>query len=146
MTPTYYHGGTPDLRRGTVLLPPTETNIVSRTWALVVKAGYASDPTVQRQDKVYLTTDPALAKFYAMQWSEEGGGSVYKVEVDEGSLEIDSDLGQSGCWMADSAKILGVCDPRVPRDEQFIEQMLNLKRAQTGLASKLLTDGAANSL
>lgn len=140
---TYYHGGTPDLRRGTVLLPPTKTKIISRTWALIVEAGHASDSTVQRQDKVYLTTDPSIAKFYAMQWSEEGGGSNYKVEVDDSSLEIDPDLGQSGCWTADSAKILGVHDPRVSLDQKFIDDMLNLMRAKTGLASKLLFEGSA---
>lgn len=132
--PTYYHGGTPGLPEGAVLRPPAETGVVSETWALTISADLESE-TDQRGDKVYLTTDPSLAKFYATVWRDpvtraQGGGAVYEVEVDGGNVEVDPDLASFGCWQADAATIVRVHGGPVPYDQKFVDERLELVRAQ----------------
>ncbi|TDL41116.1 hypothetical protein [Arthrobacter nitrophenolicus] len=132
--PTYYHGGTPGLALGEVLQPPSVTGIVSETWALTIAAKLESE-TDQRRDKIYLTTDPSLAKFYAMVWRDphtgvQGGGAVYEVGVDSNTIEPDPDLTSSNCWQADAGTILRVHTAAVSYDQDFLDKRLDLTRAK----------------
>lgn len=133
--PTYYHGGTPGLPVGEQLRPPTETNIVSSSWALST-AEYEEADLDQRRDKVYLTTDPSIARFFATVWRdpgthEKGGGAVYEVEVpDAGTLEADPDLASYGCWQANSAVIVRVHEVSVPYDQKLVNNQTALVLAK----------------
>ncbi|MGO4188568.1 hypothetical protein [Pseudarthrobacter sp. TAF60_1] len=82
----------------------------------------------QRPDKVYLTSDVKLARVYAGMWSDPttktqpaGGGSVYEVEVDDGSLEPDEDLKSlSGVsFQANTAVIVRIQYKNVPFNREL---------------------------
>lgn len=87
----------------------------------------------QRTDKVYVTSDVKLARVYAGMWTNPtakvpraGGGSVYQVEIEDGSLEPDEDLlslpGVS--FQAKSAAIVGVQYKSVPHNKgQFAKKL-----------------------
>lgn len=98
MTTMYlFHGGAPGLKIGDRVLPPTDTGVKSQTLAASLELGL--DRIAQQPDKVYATTDVMLAKVYAGMWanpdsdkSVAGGGVVYRIVVEDGTLEADKDL------------------------------------------------------
>lgn len=95
MTTYYFHGGTPFLNVGDLVLPPSVT--AARSTTLEIQLEESPDVIAQRPDKVYLTTDVGLAEVYAGLWTPDGtdtpgGGSIYQVEVQDGSMEPDADL------------------------------------------------------
>ncbi|MBT1669175.1 hypothetical protein KK092_07260 [Curtobacterium flaccumfaciens pv. flaccumfaciens] len=51
---------------------------------------------MQRQDRVYVTSDRELAQVFSAEWSIDGkvhgSGWLYLVEVEDGDLEPDDDL------------------------------------------------------
>lgn len=86
MRQRYYHGGLKglDKRRPAVLRPPAETGYEHHLGAVS-----GVEHPDHRTDRVYLTTDPDIAKMYALV-AHPDGGSVYEV-VPVGDIEHDPD-------------------------------------------------------
>lgn len=134
MTTYYFHGGTPILNKGDQILPPSLTG--ARSTTLESQSELSTDLIAQRTDKVYLTSDLELAQVYAGLWTpdgtdEPGGGSVYQVEVHDGSLEPDQDLlsSEGVSFQADSAVILSVWKRSVAyKQEKFSKKLKQVMR------------------
>jgi hypothetical protein len=77
----YYHGGVPGLRVGQMILPPTVTG--ARSTAEFGAAG------VCRRDRVYVTSQPAVAVVFAAGYPSKPG-VVYRVRP-IGELRLDPD-------------------------------------------------------
>ncbi len=131
-----FHGGTPGLREGESILPPSLTGVRSATLESTLKNGLAQ--IAQRLDMVYMTSDVNLARVYAGMWtapgsitSRAGGGWIYQVEARDGALEPDQDLlSLSGVsFQADAAVITGIHDKNVPYDqERFRKKLASILR------------------
>lgn len=84
----YYHGGKPKMKEETYLLPPSKTGKPT-----LLQYSREIDPNgVQREDRVYLTTDYSTARLYAMGY---GNGGVYRA-VPDLPLEDDPDCLEKG--------------------------------------------------
>jgi hypothetical protein len=87
-----WHGGAPGRRVGDLLLPPSQTGVISAVLQMSLEAGMAD--ISQRPDRVYVTTDRHLAEAWAGVWTPDGakhgGGALYRVEAED--LEPDEDL------------------------------------------------------
>lgn len=101
------------------ILPPTITRSTSTTLQSSLEEGLTE--IAQRADKVYMTSRVNLARGYASAWVNpdtgiEGGGWVYEVEVEDGTMEPDRDLLSSDgiSFQADSAVIIRIQDKGVP--------------------------------
>lgn len=156
MTIYYFHGGAPDLLKGGIILPPAQTGVESTTLAAQVEA-CESEKIAQRTDKVYLTAHLDIARMYAALWTNPatevaGGGSVYQVEVQDGSMEPDQDLlsSEGVSFQADSAVIIRLHDASIPYSEKKIQK--TVKRVTTahtrakkslGVALDAAADGEA---
>ena len=101
---TYFHGGQPNLKVGDRILPPSLTR--------QPKCSEAS-----RDDRVYLSTEPAIAVLWTRR---HPGGGFYEVEPD-GPVEVDSDWGGAAgeAWRALSATVVAVLDP-----SDFVEELV----------------------
>jgi hypothetical protein len=116
----YYHGGMLGLRVGQHILPPAETG----SWTVADLRDAPAEmrdqlAAVHRRDRVYLTTDVAVARLWAGLHPTGGpkrGGDVYRVEP-EGDIEPDPDyLGDDGASVqAPSALIVGIVATGVSR-------------------------------
>lgn len=97
----YYHGGIPGLKKGDKILPPARTGR-----STLLKYGREIDPKgVQREDRVYLTTDHRAAELFAATYPR---GDVYKV-VPDGDVEEDPDCLELGLsYQCQSATIKAV--------------------------------------
>ena len=116
----YYHGGVRELEPGDLILPPDETGALS-----IADVRYPDEETaakvarVHRKDRVYLTTDPNIARLCAAlapNSRRRYGGDVYAVEP-IGAVEPDPDyLSDDGASVqAARALIIRVVQRRVPR-------------------------------
>lgn len=131
-----FHGGAPGLEENGLILPPSKTGALSTTLQSTLDGGLTD--IAQRPDKVYLTSDVKLARVYAGMWTDPtakaqraGGGSVYEVEVEDGSLEPDEDLKSlpGVSFQADSAVIVRVQYKQVSfNKEQFAKKLNNVLR------------------
>ena len=131
-----FHGGAPGLEENGLILPPSKTGALSTTLQSTLDGGLTD--IAQRPDKVYLTSDVKLARVYAGMWTDPtakaqraGGGSVYEVEVEDGSLEPDEDLKSlpGVSFQADSAVIVRVQYKQVSLNkEQFAKKVNNVLR------------------
>ncbi|MDN3905783.1 hypothetical protein [Arthrobacter sp. YD2] len=125
-----FHGGAPGLEDGGAILPPDITGIASATLQATLESGLTE--IAQRSDRVYMTSDIKLARAYAAMWTDpvtgaqRGGGSVYQVEVVDGSLEPDEDLlslaGLS--YQAKTAMILRVWHRSVPLNAKHVQKKM----------------------
>ncbi|MBD1540550.1 hypothetical protein HC749_20620 [Arthrobacter sp. S13_S34] len=132
-TPKYlFHGGAPGLKVGDKVLPPTETGVKSQTLAASLVLGLGQ--IAQQLDKVYMTTDVMLAKVYAGSWTDPapakavaGGGVVYRVEVQDGTLQADKDLLSSPgvSYQASSAVVVDIQYKSVAFDKDEFTGTLN---------------------
>lgn len=127
-----FHGGAPGLEDNRLILPPSRTGVLSTTLQSTLEGGLTD--IAQRPDKVYLTSDVKLARVYAGMWTDPttktqraGGGSVYEVEVDDGSLEPDEDLKSlSGVsFQANTAVIVRIQYKNVPFNRELFAKKLN---------------------
>ncbi|TVU64850.1 hypothetical protein FQP90_07305 [Paenarthrobacter nitroguajacolicus] len=133
MTNLYlFHGGAPGLKVGDRVLPPTETRVKSQALAASLELGFGK--IAQQLDKVYMTTDVKLARAYAGMWTDPasasspaGGGVVYRVEVEDGTLEADKDLLSSPgvSYQASSAVVVDIQYSYVAFDKEEITTTLN---------------------
>jgi hypothetical protein len=100
---TYWHGGTPGLGIGDLVLPP------DRTGAPTV-ADFGADG-VCRRDRIYISNHPAVAVLYASM-HPSGRGRVYEV-LPAGPLEPDPDWsGEPGLSLETTeARVFAVHDP-----------------------------------
>lgn len=96
----YFHGGVRRLRASESVLPPRNTGAPSL-------ASFGGDG-VTRRDRVYLTTDPDVAAFYALMFPPRGKGWVYEVEP-VGAIELDPD------WLGEPGESIAVPFARVIR-------------------------------
>lgn len=108
---TYWHGGVPGLRLGTILLPAGGGMLASQS------ARGASNGGHLQSGKVYFTTDELLARAYAqtLRAAGRGTGTLYKVEP-LGEVERDPDYGEPSpaiSFMADRARIVAVVEENV---------------------------------
>lgn len=88
MDERYYHGGVRGLIRGDKILPPSVTGK-----STLLQYAQEIDPNgVQRNDRIYLTTDKNAAKMFASVYP---WGDVYEVILD-GELEHDPDCIEDG--------------------------------------------------
>ncbi|MGJ9402889.1 hypothetical protein [Arthrobacter sp. KK5.5] len=125
----YFHGGTPTLNEGEQIVPTSQSG--ARSTNLESQLELGANQIAQRTDKVYLTTDLELAQVYAGLWTAEGadqagGGSVYQVEVRDGSMESDQDLLSSAgvSYQADSAVVIAVWNRSVAfKKEKFAKKL-----------------------
>lgn len=97
----YYHGGVPGLKKGDILLPPSETGK-----STILQYAKEFDPNGdQRADRVYITTDKQSADLYAMVYPK---GDTYKV-APIGDIEHDPDCLVPGLsYQCEKARILAV--------------------------------------
>lgn len=117
----YYHGGSPDLRPGTLVLPPDVTGTDRTLSQYVTDADQA--PHAQRRDVVYLTTDRNVARAFAAFYPD---GALYQVEP-KGVLDPDPDSGIEGLsWQCRAARIVAVIDPVVLFRARTPERWLRL--------------------
>ena len=90
----FWHGGAPGLEVGDHVLPPAATGLNKTRADQSAEAGL--DQISQRRDRIYVTTDPELAKVYARSWFDgiraRTHGWLYVVEVEGEHLEGDDDL------------------------------------------------------
>lgn len=116
----YYHGGVRGLNPGDLILPAGETGAVS-----IADVGAPDDEIalkvarVHRKDRVYLTTEPVIARVFAslaVNSRRRYGGDVYRVEP-IGDVEPDPDYlsGDGGSVQAPRARVVEVVERRVPR-------------------------------
>lgn len=111
-TETYWHGGVPGLRAGTILLPAGGGLLASQS------ARGSSDGDHLASGKVYFTTDELLARAYAqtLRVAESGtSGTLYRIEP-LGTVERDPDYGDPSpaiSFMADRARIVEVIEENV---------------------------------
>jgi hypothetical protein len=132
-----FHGGAPGLEDNGLILPPSKTGALSTTLQSTLNGGLTD--IAQRPDKVYLTSDVKLARVYAGMWTDPtakaqraGGGSIYEVEVEDGSLAPDEDVKSMPgvSFQADSAVIVRVQHKHVPfNKEQFAKKLNDVLRA-----------------
>jgi hypothetical protein len=138
MTTIYlFHGGAPGLKVGEKVLPPMETGVKSQTLAASLELGFGK--IAQQLDKVYMTTDVKLASVYAGMWTDPaspsspaGGGAVYRVEVEDGTLKADKDLLSSDgvSYQANSAVVVDTQYPAVAFDKaEFTATMKRIMSA-----------------
>jgi len=100
---SYFHGGTPDLRVGDYVLPPTETGAPS-----LASYGAAG---ICRRDQVYVATDVTAAVMYAAT-HPSGRGKVYQVEP-IGEVTADPDCQITGLsYSCAKARIVAVMSVR----------------------------------
>lgn len=112
-SPRYWHGGTPGLAVGDLLLPPEQTGIV--------RAAYPHS-TGHSPRVVYVTTALDMARVSAADiGTPDARGDVYEV-APVGSLLRDPDfkIGRSISWMCRKAVIVAVAerDVRMPVTER----------------------------
>lgn len=102
----YYHGGIKGLTRGDKILPPSVTGK-----STLLQYAREVDPTgVQRNDRIYLTTDKKAAKMFASVYPY---GDVYEV-IPDGEIESDPDCLEDGLsYQCHSATIKYVVATRV---------------------------------
>lgn len=108
---TYWHGGVPGLRVGTVLLPGGGGLLAAQS------ARGASHGVHLASGKVYFTTDELLGRAYAQTLRVAGGGrgTLYKVEP-VGRVERDPDYSDPSpaiSFMVDRARIVEVVEENV---------------------------------
>lgn len=97
----YYHGGIKGLKRGDKILPPSITGKNT----LLNYAKQLDENCVQREDRVYITTDKNMAQIYAATFPK---GDVYRV-IPNGLLEDDPDCLEKGLsFQCESATIKAV--------------------------------------
>jgi hypothetical protein len=134
----FFHGGVPGLDVGDSLLPPSVTEAISTTLQSTIEEGLTE--IAQRPDKVYMTSRVNLARGYASVWvnpdtGNAGGGWVYEVEVEDGTMEPDQDLlsCDGTAFQADSAVIIRIQDRGVAsnpkRYAKEFRQVLNAHEA-----------------
>lgn len=151
-TPKYlFHGGAPGLKVGDKVLPPTETGVKSQTLAASLGLGFGK--IAQQLDKVYMTTDVMLAKVYAGTWTDPasakavaGGGVVYQVEVQDGTLQADRDLLSSPgvSYQASSAVVVDIQYKTVAFDkDEFTATMNRVSSAHEGSVAEKAKQGSA---
>ncbi|CAN7241386.1 hypothetical protein LJR078_001032 [Arthrobacter sp. LjRoot78] len=147
----YFHGGAPGLLEGGVILPPPVTGARSTTLESQVASG--ANKIAQRPDKVYLTTDVELARVYAELWTADetdvpGGGSVYQVVVEDGSMEPDQDLLSSEglAFQSNSAVIQRIHDKKVVPNPKKISKKLSkvMRQHEKANAARTLSLEEAN--
>lgn len=105
---TYWHGGVPGLRVGTVLLPAGGDTFASQSARGASNGGHLTS------GKVYFTTDELLARAYAqtLRVAGRGTGSLYRVEP-LSAVERDPDYSEPSpaiSFMADRARIVAVIE------------------------------------
>lgn len=124
----YFHGGTPSLRPGDLILPPATTG-TGRTltdYAQQLGAGQAV-----RRDRVYLTTSRDVAKVYAAFYPD---GTLYQV-IPDGELEPDPDCMVPGVsWQCPVARVLRVVDVAVLLRARPVEAWVRLMNRATDAA------------
>lgn len=101
---TYWHGGTPGLAPGTLLLPASVLGW-DQTHA---ELGWVGPNDYYDRTKVYLATVRKVARASAGTWhatGSVGGGALYRVKP-IGAVERDPDI--PGSYMAAQARILAV--------------------------------------
>ncbi|MGE5543859.1 MAG: hypothetical protein ACM3UW_02710 [Bacillota bacterium] len=97
----FYHGGIPGLNKGDILLPPCITGKST----LLEYSKKIDQNSVQRSDRVYITTDKQAADMYAMVYPH---GDTYKVSP-IGELEDDPDCLEDGLsYQCEKARIVAV--------------------------------------
>jgi hypothetical protein len=94
----YFHGGNRGLKVGGYILPPSETGQSS------VSDFDAQAQRVHRRDRVYVSTSPADAEFFAAASREP---VVYEVEP-EGEIEPDPDCTSGVSFACLKARIVSV--------------------------------------
>lgn len=77
--PTYYHGSTPGLRPGQLLVPSEPNFLDDCPICQAKKAGIDTgiDPPTGHPDRIYITTDRDYGRFYASKYPR---GDLYVVE------------------------------------------------------------------
>lgn len=121
-----WHGGAPGLKVGDELLPPDETQFEWTSLAINEGVGLANPN--YRTDRVYATSDRALAEAFAAYWTREpkrkGGGWVYRVEFDDSSIEDDADFPSlSGVsFQAPKGRIVEVIRTGVPWQKKHLDK------------------------
>lgn len=105
-----WHGGTPDLRPGDLIVPGRERRAHAGCSFCEARQAQAEggdapsvDPLAHRSDRVYLTPVREYARHYASLW---GRGDLYRVEA-VGELERSTE-DTIETWMAPSARVLSV--------------------------------------
>ena len=93
-----YHGGSPKLRIGKLVLPPAKTG--------ADHSGNWGARGVHNPEKVYVTPEPSAAAIFA-SLHPSGNGKVWKVET-IGEVEYDEDCSELGLsYTCDAARIIG---------------------------------------
>lgn len=126
----YFHGGTPGLRVGGFILPPTETGAKSLSDVTGAPPELLERVhRVHRRDRVYLALNVEDAKLFAA-FDTGGcchrGGDVYRVDP-VGDIEPDPDwLGPpGGSICAPRARIVGIAATGVRRAPYLMAALLN---------------------
>lgn len=106
--PIYYHGGPRGFQRGACLLPPSVTKVKSTT-------DLVGANNVQRQDRVYITTNINAALLFAVAFER---GVIYEVDP-IGAIEPDLDCDRSGlsfqCQRARITRIHKISDSLIAK-------------------------------
>jgi hypothetical protein len=120
----YFHGGTPGLRPGHLVLPPSETG--AETWGDILRK---HNPEVfrtsghrhSRRDRVYMGSGGVAAAFaggWTLNACMPGDGAVYEVQP-AGKVEPDPcpclSWPDEECWMCPRAVIVRVVKAAMPR-------------------------------
>jgi hypothetical protein len=129
MNTRYFHGGTPGLKPGHLILPPATTG-TARTLAEYSEQLGAEHV---RRDRVYLTTGRDVAKVYAAFYPD---GSLYEVEPD-GDLVPDPDCAVPGVsFECPAARVLRVVDPVVLLRDRTADAWVRLLNRATDAAEQ----------
>ncbi|WP_431842073.1 hypothetical protein [Calidifontibacter indicus] len=121
---TYWHGGWPDLKPGTVLVGRAEAAAHGIDPARYDSAHDVTDPDLTDPNRVYFSSSREFARAFAARrrfHEPETGvvynhGALYRVEP-IGDIEIDPDFQRGAVsWCAPQARIVAVEDPNVMMD------------------------------
>jgi len=93
---TYWHGGSPLLKAGGELLPPTRTGFGMTSDVLNRASTLRGHHGGYRRDRVYATTNVEFAEMFAALYTNDdrrpGLGAVWEVELDDDAVEVDPDF------------------------------------------------------
>ena len=122
MSVSYWHGGIAGLHVGDFIesslsrLRRRQQTPLERTRQMTYAVGHGHK--VYDRNRVYFTTDPELARTFALGSTLSSSGALYRVRpVPPSSLEVDPDFPDCG-FSARRAEVIEVTEPRVEMSEE----------------------------